>query len=199
MFCIKCGKPAKVDNFCSECFLESEALFEARNTDMEFCDLCGIKEDEILKKAEATIKTNNTLLDKKIVLKTVGNKVHATITCTGKIKGLSKTETKNVMIILRRKMCEMHVRLSGGYYEAVIQIRGHDKEKILKKAGRLLPKKSIINVENLKEGYNIKIMHKANAAAAVRHLRQRFAVKDSYKLVGSKKGQKLYRNFYVVR
>ena len=96
-------------------------------------------------------------------------------------------------------MCALHVKLSGGYYEAVIQVRGNDRDRILKYALRLLPKKAIINIETLNEGYNIKIMHKANAATTAKHLRGKFEVKQSYKLVGSKKGERLYRNFYAIR
>ena len=51
----------------------------------------------------------------------------------------------------------------------------------------------------IKEGYDVKIMRKPNAAAAAKALRERFSVKDSYKVGGSKKGQMVYRNYYAVR
>ena len=166
---------------------------------MEYCDVCGINQNMIKEQIIGSLKTKNNISNTKVSIKLVGNKAHATVTCSGSIKGLPKTETKNVMVIIRKKMCAMHVKLSGGYYEAVIQIRGRDKDNILKYATRLLPKKSISSIEKLKEGYNIKVLHKANAAAAVRGFRKRYEVKDSYKLAASKKGEMLYRNYYAIR
>lgn len=199
MFCIKCGKPAKIGNFCRECFVESHSLFNAEDLKMGFCGICGINEDEIITKIEKSIKSNNIITHKKISLRIIGNRAYATVICNGKISGVKKTETKKMLVMLRKKMCDMHVKLSGGYYEAMMQIRGPNKEDILKQARHLLPKKSISNIEVLNEGYNIKVMRKANAAAAAKGLRKKFFVKDSYKLVGNKKGQNLYRNFYAVR
>lgn len=199
MFCIKCGRPAKIDNFCDACFLDSQGLFDVKNFSMEYCGLCGLNQDAIKEQVVGSLNTKNSISSTKVSIKLVGNKAHATVTCSGSIRGLPKTETKNVMVIIRKKMCAMHVKLSGGYYEAVIQIRGKDKDNILKYATRLLPKKSISSIEKLNEGYNIKVLHKANAAAAVRGFRKRYDVKDSYKLAASKKGQKLYRNYYAIR
>src|SRR3989344_170476 len=199
MFCIKCGRPAKIGNFCDACFLDSEELFAIKDFSMEYCDVCGINQNMIKEQIIGSLKTENNISNTKVSIKLVGNKAHATVTCSGSIKGLPKTETKNVMVIIRKKMCAMHVKLSGGYYEAIIQIRGRDKDNILKYATRLLPKKSISSIEKLKEGYNIKVLHKANAAAAVRGFRKRYEVKDSYKLAASKKGEMLYRNYYAIR
>lgn len=199
MFCIKCGRPAKIDNFCDACFLDSQGLFDVKNFSMEYCGLCGLNQDDIKEQVVGSLKTKNSISSTKVSIKLVGNKAHATVTCSGSIKCLPKTETKNIMVIIRKKMCAMHVKLSGGYYEAVIQIRGKDKDNILKYATSLLPKKSISSIEKLNEGYNIKVLHKANAAAAVRGFRKRYDVKDSYKLAASKKGQKLYRNYYAIR
>ncbi len=200
MFCVKCGGEAKIDNFCERCFAERHELFTAKSFTMFYCDICKVKEDEIKDKIKSSLKSKNSLTSINVKLKIVGNKVHATITCMGNIKGAKKEETKKALVILRRQMCEMHVRLSGGYYEAVFQVRGDKKEAIMRAAERLLPRKSIVGVNDLKEGYDIKIMSKTTAIAAVKELRRKgFEAKDSYKLVGSKKGQKLYRNYYAIR
>lgn len=198
MFCVKCGKQADVENFCRECFAAKETLFEAKNLKAEYCELCGLDEGKIIEKIEKSIKTPHRM-DKKISVRIVGNKAYATITATGRIKSVQKSETKGILVMLRKRMCELHSRLSGGYYEAMMQIRGGEKENILKHALRLLPEKSISSIETLNEGYNIKVMRKANAAAVAKAFRKNFSVKESYKLVGSKKGRMLYRNFYAVR
>lgn len=199
MFCIKCGKPAKVGNFCSECFLERENLFGLKDFTFVYCGLCGLNKDELIDRIKGSIKSSNEIIDIKVSTKIVGNKVHTTVKCIGKINGLKKEGEEKSLVILRQKMCDMHVKLSGGYYEAVIQVRGENKEDILKRLVKNLPEKSIINVEKLPEGYNLKIMRKANAAAAAKHFMEKYDVKTSFKLVGSKKGTKLYRNFYAIR
>jgi len=199
MFCIKCGKTANVDNFCDDCFALKHTLFETKSFTMFYCDLCGVKDDDIKDEIKRRIKSDNNMDDVYVSLKTVGNKVHATVDCMGSIKGVKKHEKQQALIILRRKMCDMHVKLSGGYYEAMIQVRGEKKEEILRHLKKLLPMKSVVDVEQLKEGYNVKVMNKGTAGAAAKVLRNKYSVKDSYKLVGSKKGMMLYRNFYAVR
>ena len=199
MFCIKCGKAANVGNFCTEHFLESQTLFSMKDFAFIYCKQCGINEKDMMDKIWQSIKTEYILLGKKFSLKTVGNKVRVTLTITGKIRGLKKTEAHEALVILRQKMCDMHVKLSGGYYEAMIQVRGPDKDAILRKVRHAIPEKAITGIESLKEGYNVKIMRKSNAAAAAKALRERFSVKESYKVGGSKKGQMVYRNYYAVR
>lgn len=199
MFCVKCGKPAKVDNFCTDCFLERHSLFDVKDLRLIYCDICGINEDEIIEKARQSIKTQNKLSGVDTKLRLVGNRAYVAVTCKGKIDGVEKTETKKIIVTVKKKMCDMHVKLSGGYYEAMIQIRGPDKEVILKKVMQTVPEKSITGIDEIKEGYNVKIMRKANAASAAKTLRNRFSVKQSYKVGGSKKGQMVYRNYYAVR
>jgi nonsense-mediated mRNA decay protein 3 len=199
MFCVKCGKEARVEHFCEEHFLERQNLFDIKDFTLIYCDLCGIKQDEIKETIRSRIKSEHNMDEASIALKIVGNKVHAKIECEGEIEGLTKRQEKKALVILRKKMCDAHVKLSGGYYEAMIQARGDDRIKILHKVQRLVPQKAIADIIELKEGYNIKIVRKANAAAVAKELRKHHKIIQSYKLVGSKKGQKLYRNYYALR
>src|SRR3989338_10541818 len=199
MFCIKCGKNAVADNFCAEHFLESQELFTLKGFNYIYCGMCGIDESDIRDKIEQSIKTENSITSKQIHTKTVGNKVHVTISAEGKIKGLTKREEHKSLVITRQKMCDMHVKMSGGYYEAMIQIRGDNKGAILRKVQQIVPEKAITGIEQLKEGFNAKIMRKPNAASAAGALRANYDVKESFKVGGSKKGQMVYRNYYAVR
>lgn len=199
MFCIKCGHPAKVGNFCSEHFLESQKLFSLKDFSYVYCKQCGIDQKDLKDKISRSIMTEHKITHEKIRMKTLGNRVHITVTAEGLINGLKKTEMHESLVMLRQKMCDMHVKLSGGYYEAMIQIRGPQKEIILKKVRQTVPEKAISNIEEIKEGYDVKIMRKSNAAAAAKALRDSFSVKESYKVGGSKKGQMVYRNYYAVR
>ncbi len=199
MFCVKCGKEANVDNFCEEHFLERQNLFNIKDFTLIYCDLCKIKQEEIKETIISKIKTEYEIKDASVTMKIVGNKVHAKIECEGVIEGLVKKQEKKVLVIMRKKMCDAHVKLSGGYYEAMIQARGDDKLKILDKVQKMIPHKGIADIIELKEGYNIKIVRKSNASFAAKELRKHYKVIQSYKLVGSKKGQMLYRNYYAIR
>jgi NMD protein affecting ribosome stability and mRNA decay len=42
-------------------------------------------------------------------------------------------------------------------------------------------------------------VNKKEAAHIARILRDKYNVKETFKLVGEKKGKKLYRNFYAIR
>src|SRR3989338_7803367 len=198
MFCVKCGRPAEADNFCKECFLERQKIFDIKDAMMIYCDACGVKEEEIIEKIEKSIKSPY-LLKKKISIRMVGNRAYATIMATAVIQGFTKEETKKSIVTLKKRLCDLHVKLSGGYYEAMIQVRGEQRDRILRRVESLLPQKAVINVEKLKEGYNVKVMRKSNAAAVAKSFVGHFEVKSSFKLVGSKKGQMLYRNFYSIR
>jgi len=174
-------------------------LFSAKDINFVYCDLCGIDQKALGDAILNSIKSQNSLSETKIHKKTIGNKIHVKITCIGKINGIKKEESHTTMVILRKKMCDMHVKLSGGYYEAMIQVRGEHKEVILRRVMKIVPEKAVINVEEIPEGYNVKIMRKANAAAAARQLGESYKIIKSFKVVGSKKGQMLCRNFYAVR
>lgn len=198
MFCIKCGKQAVVGNFCEACFIERQNLFDIKDFTLIYCDQCGINDEQIKDAIKARVKSEYAP-EIWIKMKIVGNKVHAKVHGEGKIEGIVKKQEKPALIILRKMMCDVHVKLAGGYYEAMIQARGPEKERILHKVQQIVPKKSIVDIIELKEGYNIKIVRKANAAAVAKELRHSYEIKESYKLVGSKKGQKLYRNYYAIR
>ncbi|MDI6721087.1 MAG: NMD3-related protein, partial [Candidatus Aenigmarchaeota archaeon] len=97
------------------------------------------------------------------------------------------------------RKCADCIKISGNYYEAVIQARGEKSEKIMEIIRRLAPNRIITSVSRMPTGYDIKFTDKKKAAEIAQNLRQRFGVKRSYKLVGEKKGIKLYRNYYVVK
>ena len=98
---------------------------------------------------------------------------------------------------MKNHKCEDCIKISGNYHEAVIQVRGAAAEKIMKSVK--CPDNMLVRVESVKGGYDIRITDKKKANEIAQLLRQKFTVKMSYKLVGEKKGIKLYRNYYAVR
>lgn len=205
MFCVKCGKEAVVNNFCNECFLGRNELFTIKDFVLFYCDNCKKYFDAgsaltIEDAIERRIKTDNLIKTVAVETKILGNKVYTNVICSGLIKPCKKmkTEEKKSLIIIRKLMCETCKRLSGNYYEAVIQVRG-DSEKIMSKIKYLSKNAIIAGVKEVKTGYDIRFVSKSQASSIAKALRDDFHVKSTCKLVGEKKGKRLYRNFYAVR
>ncbi len=208
MFCIKCGRAAAIENLCEKCFLEKKELFTVRAFRLDVCD-CGSYYDNKWQKPEEEckmiadqinqrIETKNKIIDKSIDIKKAGNKILATIVCSGFIKPAKsiKKERKYVTIILKQRKCENCIKALGGYYEAVLQLRGSNSEKILKKLKGLVGHAFLIE---LKEGYDIRFMRKNDAKKLAKQLKNTFVVKQSFKFVTTKKGKELYRNYYSIK
>ena len=202
MFCIKCGKPAVAGNFCKQCFLEKEKMFELDNFTTNICPNCGKYEDgDVENQIRSRIKTKNKIKSCSVKTRSSGNRVLAKVTCNGIINPLksSVSQDANIIVTVKKLKCENCIKLLGGYYEAILQIRGPNTDRILNKLKKLLPGIVIIDIENIKIGYNIKLSDKKIAATAIRRLREYFEINESYKLVGEKKGKRLYRNSYAIR
>lgn len=177
-------------------------MFELDNFTAHVCRACGNYsggriEDQIL----GSIRQKGIVKSCTIKMKHIGNKIHAAIKCMGSIPPLKKTVSQEikVVIITKKRMCDACQKISGGYYEAVLQIRGDKKDEIARKIKKNMPESMITGIKNLKEGYDIRIADKKIASKAASQLRKSFSVKESYKLIGDKKGKKLYRNFYAVK
>ncbi|MEM7819568.1 MAG: NMD3-related protein [Candidatus Aenigmatarchaeota archaeon] len=205
MFCIRCGKKATIKTFCEDCFLEKEKLFDIGNYELKFCNMCksifdNDKKIDIKESIKNRIKSNNKIKEINIKTKTVGNRIYASIICLGYIRPCKKMkkEEKKILVILRNMLCQTCKKLSGSYYEAVFQVRD-EPEKIMNKIKEISDNIIVSGIEKTKNGYNIKFIDKKQAANLANRLRKYFSVKETYKLIGEKKGEKLYRNYYAIR
>jgi len=204
--CIVCGKKAEIGNFCKKCFLKRAELFRVKNFSIMICD-CGAYFDKKWKKSNLKledlvkkiildrIESKNEIVEKSVDLKKVGNRFFATVKCKGKIRGIEKIEKKSVVVKFEKRKCEACSRLAGGYYEAVVQVRGNKKEEIMKK----LNLKGIVEIKKIKNGYDIKLLSKSEAKKLLRKFKKDFNITISKKLVTQKKDKKIYRDYYCVR
>ncbi len=209
MFCIKCGGDAFKDNLCEKCFLEKKELFTIKPIKIRRCPLCKKYYTQMEKVApehlgdfiEGKIIATGRIKDVSIHVNEKIGIIEADITATGTIapSKILINDTKKIKIIARAMMCENCVKKSGNYHEAVIQVRGDDKERILKKIGRMLKRDEIANIRLLKEGYDLLVISKGPATKAAKALSEKYNVKASYKLMGEKKGSKIYRNYYCIK
>lgn len=209
MFCIKCGKPAFAGNFCEECYVEKKELFELKDVKMRYCDNClkfytykeKISPEALENFLLEQMISKNTIQDTKIKTSQRPDMIHAVITAKGLVRPSKKLieDQKEITIHPRKMKCDNCVKILGNYHEAVVQVRGEKKERIMAKTRKLLKPTEYANIATLKEGYDIRVIDKSVAGRLAQALRENFAVKQSFKLVGEKKGKKIYRNFYSVR
>lgn len=202
MFCVKCGLPAAAENLCERHFLERNNLFEIDSFSADFCRQCqNFHKGPVEEQIRNAIRTKHKITGCDIRTKRVGNRLLVSVACSGYIRPLKNrtTEKKNSIVLIRNKKCGNCIKVSGGYYEAVLQARGERLERIMNKMGFFLPSEAVVSISKLKEGYDVRIMDKKIAAKAATRLGEYFDIKTSYKLVGEKKGKKLYRNFYAIR
>lgn len=203
MFCIKCGRDAEVGNFCEKCYLSMEKLFDIKDFNIILCD-CGAYYDRKWNPptkdliSEQILKNINSKNKIKISVtrKEYGNRITIFITAKGIIPPAKtpKEETKKITITIKKKKCDECIKLSGGYYEALVQIRGEKADKLLEKFKSI---KGISSIERNKDGYDIKLLDKKKVSAFLSAREIEF--KKSYKFVTTKKDKKLYRDVYSIR
>lgn len=212
-FCARCGKKTEnlFDGLCEDCFKETNELFYVPKTiRISVCKNCGkikVKKwerksiDEAIK---SFIKVDGKLKKLNIKKNQVGNKIFVEIKVFGLVKNkVEKTETKNTTVIIEKKLCDVCGKIRGGYYEAVIQLRSDDEEKIKK---YLMSVKNIVEknngaltkVEKNKNGVDLYITPKNLVDKIIRNV-PHTEVKKSYTLVTKKDGKNLYRMTALLR
>ena len=107
---------------------------------------------------------------------------------------------KPIQIIYNKKICDECSKITGGYFEAIVQLRGDPKrvESNSKKIAELLNKRSFVSkIENLKEGIDIYCGETEQAFQVLSILKLKY--KSSKKLHTAKQGKRRYRTSFVVR
>lgn len=202
--CMKCGEAAWKQNLCKNHFIESQNLFDVKNFSVIVCRNCGSayygKWTKSLEDVIETVVKNITgeKIKTYTSVKLKGNAAIVKVTATGKITGLLKKEEKMFTVLIKRKLCENCIKISGGYHEALLQIRGDNADKILDEIQDNIESKDVVSAQKIKNGYDIKILTKGVARKTVRVLED-CTIKKSYKHVTTKKGRMIFRDFYAIR
>ncbi len=114
-------------------------------------------------------------------------------------KGSARVERK-IPLDIRRTICPQCSRISGGYFEAIIQLRG-DRAKAEKLAGTLLKrlekKTFVTRTEEKDEGLDLYIGNSKAVVALMGELGLKVLI--TKKLVGREEGKRLYRTTFLVR
>ncbi|OYT64007.1 hypothetical protein B6U67_01215 [Methanosarcinales archaeon ex4484_138] len=235
--CPRCGRPAKElhQSLCEKCYAETLTLIEhPRTIKINVCPACTAyrtgkkwinpeKETDlnkiIINIAEKNIKIHEDAEDPKVTLKieNLGN-----TTCTVQIHAdatvYNNQITYNDELVLRiqRETCNICSRLAGGYYEAIIQLRGENHiptdeeiEEYTEKIDKLIEKihekgdSTAFITKTIKRKRGTDFYIGSNHAA--RQITQKITAEDgttltrSPKLVGRKDGKEIYRTTYALR
>jgi nonsense-mediated mRNA decay protein 3 len=127
----------------------------------------------------------------------------------GKLHGMDYKETKEAEVRITLDLCKDCSRRKGGYYEAILQIRGEVPGEIQNKVRNMLDsltkkdrRSFITDVKALKEGVDFYIGSIRAARKVARNLKQEYGgrIRESPKLMGmDKHGKKVYRVTIALR
>lgn len=207
-FCFVCGKKTDklIEGYCEECYNKKFNLIDVPDeVVIKCCSKCGKIKSGI---AWKDVKIPDVMKNKiKIMGKDVSIKIDVDGKITVKAKGFlegskkQKQEQHEVKLKMNKITCPDCSRRLGGYYEAIIQIRG-DVEKALNYIDDELAKeKGVYKIERDEKGADIYLDNTHLANKFCNMLKKRFnaKVRKSYRLVTRKEGKDIYRSSFVVR
>ncbi|MGC9517804.1 MAG: 60S ribosomal export protein NMD3 [Methanomicrobiales archaeon] len=236
MFCPKCGKSHEdlIEGLCKSCFIEELSIIEIPNEiEVVICAHCGstlnegkwkdqgLTEEEILYESIlGHIQVNEYVENIEIWVEELlvkGSNIECLVHAKGNVLGEVIEQEYNLNIKLKRDVCPECSKRASGYYEAVIQIRAHERfptKDEIKKVDQLLSKNiNKISKHNkmayvtdrieLREGIDYYIGSYKVAKKLVNAIRDVFGgvVIESPRLMGKDKstGKELYRIWISLR
>ncbi|MBT4870273.1 MAG: hypothetical protein HON47_01755 [Candidatus Diapherotrites archaeon] len=228
-FCPKCGKETDklVGNECLDCFLKKTKLFTIKSQKILVCKHCNkaiikghwedLSENLIEGEVASKVKLNTdfNLEDYKVLVelqKMGADEYEALVKIKGFISGNLLEQEKIVWVSLKGTLCDSCMKLDAEYREAIIQLRGKDKEEseqMLKITLDLLNKEKAKDslsgtskIVELKTGFDLWIGSKKAAVKVSRYVAKLYSVKlkVSSKLIGEEKsGKRKYRFTFCVK
>jgi len=211
------GEKQFINAFCINCFTKQCKLVETpKEITLVHCTKCGriraggewinARHDEnekqfqqrvlkeiILKKTrltpEASILKASVEREKNFAL------FRAVLTFEGKQIEMSA----KILVAEEKRACEDCGKKAGGYYEAIIQLRGNLKrvERIALQLERALNQKTFVEVITRKEGVDLQVGSKHAALQTLSQTGLTYSL--SHKLVGVKKGKRVHRVTACIR
>ena len=225
-FCPICGKTTGrfIKAMCMECFQKKHSLAEIPDKiEFEQCVSCG-KAKFSGKLALPNNELLASLVEKKVKVKDLENAalnvsikeseedLIANVLVKGIIDSVPLSFEKQVPLIPLKMQCDPCMRLKSQYHEAIIQLRGKDRKRLKQALDELLnhleslhAKDSLaaaIEVNENKNGFDLKIGSKKAAQSTAKHLQKLFdaETKRSSKLLGrDKTGNEKHRFTFLVR
>jgi nonsense-mediated mRNA decay protein 3 len=232
-FCPKCGKPSENDGLCNHCRIGNTPWFECdRRVKSIQCPSCGALKQVntwtdthreraglASELAKAAVRFHPDVRKPSMVVKVEDNTLNrstATIDLKGWLYNTPVEGRCSVELIWHKEQCDRCNRISGSYYEGIVQVRADGRlpstfelqmsagiaqqvEDSLQAGGERLS--FIVDTNETREGLDITVgsQHIGTliSQGIIAQLGGRFTTHP--KLVGEKNGRQLYRITYSVR
>jgi len=218
MVCPLCGKKSEVGMFCSGCYLKKNLKLEVpEKIELPYCEKCNkymlrgkwvklATETALIQAVNKAMETNITKLDKTDILSFEISELGKGYEITVKVNlGDSELE-KKCFIRMRNNPCPNCSRVVGGYFEAVLQLRGAVGKSTVEKIEKELstykdPLAFISEVKKVQGGYDISIGSKKSAEKIVKGFRGEAEIKKSFRQAGfdHQHGKAKNRFYYLIR
>lgn len=232
-FCPKCGRPTQGEGVCNQCRSEGTRWFSCdQKVWCTHCPTCGA-----LKQGNTWSDTNRERSEISLDLARSAVHIHpdvkkgdigiriddmsvnrskAIISLTGVLYDNPVQATCETEIAWQKEQCDRCNRISGSYYEGVVQVRAHDRipspyevqtaaglaydvEESLQTGGERLSFISDVNI--IRDGLDIIVGSQHIGLLIARRITAEIGGRFSThpKLIGERNGQQLYRITYSVR
>ncbi len=212
MRCVVCGGEAIIEGMCLKCFLERNEISWIDDTiEIVKCPKCGSGRD-VEDLIYENLRVHPSFEVEDVYIESLDGKRYV-VRLVGNVEGRKVTDEKVVEFRVRYKTCERCARISGGYYEAVVQIRadGRDIEKEeIEKVREIIertlestdnPKAFVSKVVERKEGFDFYFGDKNLGRKVSREIVKALGGRliESRKLHTRKDGRDVYRYTFAVR
>ncbi|MDY6771083.1 MAG: 60S ribosomal export protein NMD3 [Candidatus Nanohaloarchaea archaeon] len=221
-FCPQCGKETDQlfgsKGLCRDCYSE-HATFVDLPDEIRFdqCSVCGnYKVENVWKEFESDEKLIYDLLRKhekesiemSASFRKQGEKYVVNVLMEKQESGEIVQQTQEVVLKPQKTQCKKCSRFHGGYFEAIVQLRGNVSEAMF---GRVMDHAAdktnedrsdfVSNVEERDGGYDVYVSSNTMAEAILDFIDERFELEQerSKELVGEQEGQKVYRTVISAR
>jgi nonsense-mediated mRNA decay protein 3 len=232
MFCVECGKDAPIfrNGVCLSCYLKNAQFTSGPALlDITFCPRCSAYKykntwmqesfDDVLRRHikdafSISPELQNVTID--IQCKEQDRILRCTVSISGVIENERITEQHSLTVRTRRHTCDVCSRESGGYYEAIIQIRAEkrtfskDELHTLRSTVESLVEQLqnsgkrglfITDFDENRQGLDFFLSEKTTAFSIAKKIQEQFGgeFKQSTSNAGMKDSKQVYRMTYLVR
>lgn len=232
MKCVLCGKETE-SNLCPECYVARNEVVEVSPVSLTECPKCGnfkiaghwrkTSYDDILQEGlQRNVHVHQDFKVFDVVLteieETIGREEKRggryKLTLKGEFRGMPFTREKKFSVKITKESCTRCNRESGGYYEAIIQLRATNRKldgdeiefvkAVLENENEIEienPKAFVSKVKELKEGVDYYLGSREMGQKVSRRISGELGakVKVTKKIAGKAEGRDLFRFTYLVR
>ncbi|MCQ1538976.1 NMD protein affecting ribosome stability and mRNA decay [Methanocalculus taiwanensis] len=230
--CPRCGRPSE-DGLCGPCRLhEIEWVTVSPRVETILCPSCGSRKvgstwsDSVMEKEDLGrslvidgIRFHPDVRDHamEMTIRDISsNRSKAYLVLSGTCYGIPVKGDFQVLIVWGKEQCDRCCRISGSYYEGIIQVRGEERrltewesrrsaeiawqaEDTAQQGGDRLS--FVSSIDSSKDGVDIIVSSLGLGQSIVNDISSYFGAKSTShpKLVGEKEGKRLYRVTWSIR